>query len=434
MIFARVAITSHKPTSQDFGSRAITNLHSMSGMKHSSAILAQSFQLDNGPKVAIGQEHLVRREFALFGRVILASAVVCLAFVTGCKSGPDPAATADTIYYGGDIVTVNDAKPNAEALAVKDGKILMVGSSAEVESAHKGQGTVMVDLAAKTMTPGFVDPHSHFLDSMAVSQRVNVSPPPAGPAKNPEEIIAEIKKLAVAKETGELLIAYGYDENQMPKGHQLTRNQLDKAFPDYPVVVLHVSGHGAVLNSLAFTMYGYKDGMPTPAGGVINRKPGTQTLEGLVMETAFLTVYAKLPKVAPDQEIAQAKAGQMIYAAAGVTTAQEGLTQSSGVLMLKRLAEQKALFIDIESYPFALELDKILATTPPSQFGTFNNHLKFAGCKLPLDGSPQGKTAFFTTHISLVDPAARKTGRVNRVLLKMRPMRSSRSAMTITCR
>jgi len=344
----------------------------------------------------------------MFRKLAISAAALFLAFAAGCKSGPDTAATADTIYYGGDIVTVNDAQPTAEAIAVKDGKILMLGSRAEVETMHKGGTTQEIDLGGKTLLPGFVDPHSHFLDSMAASQRVNVSAPPAGPASNPEEIIAEIKKLAAAKETGELLVAYGYDENQMPKGHPLTRDQLDKAFPDYPVVVLHVSGHGAVLNSLAFAKFGYKDGMPTPAGGVINRKPGTQILEGLVMETAFLPVYSNMPKIAPDQEVAQAKAGQMIYAAAGVTTAQEGLTQSGGVLTLKRLANQKALFIDVVSYPFGMELDKILATTPVSQFGTYNNHLKFAGCKLTLDGSPQGKTAFFTTPYLTGGPGGQK--------------------------
>src|SRR6266550_623681 len=128
----------------------------------------------------------------MFRKPTLAFAILSLALSTSCKSGPDTAATADTIYYGGDIITVNDAQPNVEALAVKNGKILTVGSRAEVENAHKGQGTVMVDLAGKTLTAGFIDPHSHFSDSLSMADRVNVSAPPVGPAKDPAEIIAEL--------------------------------------------------------------------------------------------------------------------------------------------------------------------------------------------------------------------------------------------------
>ena len=60
------------------------------------------------------------------------------------------------------------------------------------------------------------------------------------------------------------MLGYGYDENLMPAGEPLSRDALDTAFPDNPVAVIHVSMHGAVLNSAAFSKFGYKDGMPTP--------------------------------------------------------------------------------------------------------------------------------------------------------------------------
>jgi imidazolonepropionase-like amidohydrolase len=87
-----------------------------------------------------------------------------LVFFGGCGlTGPAPAATADAIYFDGDIVTMNEAQPSAEALAVKDGKILAVGTREAIEKDHKGATTQMVDLADKTLLPGFVDPHSHFM-------------------------------------------------------------------------------------------------------------------------------------------------------------------------------------------------------------------------------------------------------------------------------
>ena len=86
------------------------------------------------------------------------------ALASSCTpAGPPRGQNADAIYVGGPIVTVNDAQPDAEALAVKDGKILAVGTRAEVEKAHKGASTQVVDLGGKTLAPGFVDGHAHFM-------------------------------------------------------------------------------------------------------------------------------------------------------------------------------------------------------------------------------------------------------------------------------
>src|SRR5947208_10213801 len=89
--------------------------------------------------------------------ILLSALAIAFTLTAGCKSGPDPAATADTIYFGGPIVTVNDAQPNAEAVAVKNGKVLVVGTRSEIEKDHKGATTQMIDLGGKTLLPGFLD-------------------------------------------------------------------------------------------------------------------------------------------------------------------------------------------------------------------------------------------------------------------------------------
>lgn len=337
--------------------------------------------------------------------------------VGGCVGGPvrpaaedagaQGSAAADRIYAGGDIITINDAQPSAEALAIRDGRILAVGLRDEVEAAHRGPGTEMVDLAGKTLLPGFIDPHSHFIDSLSLADRINVSAPPVGPARDTAEIINALKTGAASKglQPGELLLGYGYDENLMPAGELLSRDLLDRAFPDNPVGVIHVSMHGAVLNSRGFEKYGYTDGMPTPAGGVILRKPGSQDLQGLVMETGFLPMFSQLPTAPPETELAAARAGQMLYAAAGVTTAQEGATHAGEVEQLQRIAAAGGLFIDVIAYPFILDLDKVLESNPASTFGTYGNHFKLGGCKITADGAPQGKTAWFTTPYLTAGPA-----------------------------
>jgi predicted amidohydrolase YtcJ len=93
---------------------------------------------------------------------------VLIVFTIGCKSGPDAAATADVIYVDGDIVTVNDIQPHAEALAVKDGKILAVGSRPEIEKNHQGKKTLILELDGKTLTPSFIDPYSRFSETLSI--------------------------------------------------------------------------------------------------------------------------------------------------------------------------------------------------------------------------------------------------------------------------
>lgn len=203
-------------------------------------------------------------------------------------------------------------------------------------------------------------------------------------------------------------MGYGYDDTQMPNGKLLNRDDLDAAFPDNPVMVIHVSLHGAVLNSMALKQFNFSDKTVTPPGGVIVRKPGTNEPYGLIMETAFLPVFANLPKPTPEQQLQQLKEGQMIYAEAGVTTAHEGATHKSDFEIIENGAKQNALFIDVVAYPFITDIKSILPGHPFAEFGSYNNHLKLGGVKITTDGSPQGKTAFFTTPYLTGGPSGEK--------------------------
>ena len=333
--------------------------------------------------------------------------------IPGCNKIQVPSSNkdaADAIYFGGDIITMEGDSANyAEAVAVKNGKIIFTGKKADAEKL-KGDSTKMNDLKGKTMLPGFIDPHSHFINSLSMSTQANCFASPVGKADNVEGIISSLKELQnrLSIPKGELIWGYGYDENQMPAGGQLNRDDLDKAFPDNPVVVGHVSLHGGVMNSLALKQFGISDKTVTPEGGIIVRKPGTNEPYGLIMETAFLPVFANLPKPTPEQQMKQLKEGQMIFAEAGVTTAQEGATHTPDLKILMDGAKKNALFIDVISYPFILEVPQITKEHPFPEFGKYNNHLKIGGIKITADGSPQGKTAFFTTPYLTGGPGGEK--------------------------
>ncbi|MBI1813658.1 MAG: amidohydrolase family protein [Deltaproteobacteria bacterium] len=341
--------------------------------------------------------------------ILILAVVASVAVATGCsatKRGP----SADTIYTGGDIITINDAQPTVEAVAVKDGKILSIGARSQIDSAHKGATTTVVDLAGKTLLPGFLDPHSHYFSALSVANQVNVFAPPAGPGKDIPSIVAEIKKFRDEQKVhkGELIQAYGYDDNAMPNGVGLTRDDLDLDFADNPVLVGHVSMHGAVLNSAAMKQYGISAKTKTPPGGIILRKAGSNEPAGLLMETAFLPIFASLPKPNAEQEVAWSRAGQMLYAAAGITTAQEGATHASELALMQRAAAAGANSIDVVAYPFVTDFDAVIEKNPVNTWGKYVNRVKLGGAKITLDGSIQGKTACFTTPYLTGGPGGEK--------------------------
>ncbi|KAF2516812.1 amidohydrolase [Flavobacterium zhairuonense] len=302
-----------------------------------------------------------------------------------------------------------DEETYVEALVVKDGKILYTGEKdGAIKSA--GENPSMIDLKGNTLLPGFLDPHSHYINSLLVANQCQLYAPPSGIGKDIESIIAALKTFAEKHniQKGELIVGYGYDDTVMPNGRLLNRDDLDKAFPDNPVRVDHVSMHGTVLNSLALKKYGIDSSTKTPPGGVIVRKPGTNEPYGLIMETAFLPIMEQAEEMTPEQEIEWSKAGQMLYAEAGITTAQEGASHLPQMLTMKRVADANANIIDIVAFPFITDVDKVLKEIPLSEWGKYNNGFKVGGVKITIDGSPQGRTAYFSTPYLTGGPAGEK--------------------------
>jgi len=334
---------------------------------------------------------------------------VFLLVLVSCKK-QELTNSADAIYFGGDIITMESKEAQyAEAVAIKDGKIIFVGSKAEAEKFH-GATTEMKDLEGKTLLPGILDAHSHYYNSLLVASQCQLYAPPSGPAKDVASIVETLKQFAKSNAIpkGQMIIGYGYDDNVMPNNQLLNRDDLDKAFPDNPVRVDHVSMHGCVLNSMAMKYYGISEATMTPPGGVIVRKPGTNEPYGLIMETAFLPIVAKEEKLTPEQEIEASKKGQMLYAQAGITTAQEGATHLPQIQTIKRVSETGANIIDIIAYPFITDVDGIVKENPVAAWGKYNNGFKIGGVKITIDGSPQGRTAYFSTPYLTGGPGGEK--------------------------
>ncbi len=336
-----------------------------------------------------------------------------------------PAEKADQIFVNGVILTMDSVGSQAEALAIKDGKILSIGKKEEIMK-YRGDSTKITDLAGKTLTPGFVDPHSHFLAAVISVISANISSPPIDSVRCINDItdkLTALKKKLQSK-PGDILIGMGLDPDQLKEKRYPTIKDLDPLFPDNPVVLVHASGHIGVYNSAALKLAGISSATKDPAGGIIGRFPGTQSPNGVVYENAWFGTSAsvgaptaerlakhimlekasgkaqgKIPAtLPPDVQEAFTRlinAGQLQYAREGYTTAQEGSSSMATIKMLKLAASQKILYLDLVSL-IAAELTDTLVGNPEFHFGEYNNHLTFRGVKFICDGSPQGKTAYLS--------------------------------------
>jgi len=319
------------------------------------------------------------------------------------------AAPADRIIRGGPIVTVNPDRPAAEAVAIAGGTIVAVGSEADVMQ-HRGDATVVTDLAGKTLVPGFVDGHSHFCSLVDVQTQALCASPPAGPCKTVADVIAALKAVQARRKLGpgKFVMGFGYDPELLAEKRPPSKQELDAAFPDNPVILVHVSGHGAMLNSKALAAYDVTAATPTPPGGVIGREPGSNEPNGLLFETAFLPIFAKVPGPGDDETLEILKAGQQLYLQEGITTAQEGATMKHQADLLRILANRGDLKLDVVMLPFITEIDAIFGGQPPRNETEYKNRLRIGGVKVVMDGSPQGRTAAFTTPYLTDGPAGQK--------------------------
>lgn len=305
---------------------------------------------------------------------------------------------ADRIYRGGDIVTINDARPFAEAVAIRNGKILAVGTLAEI-STFQGPKTEMIDLAGRTLLPGFVDAHGHCFGTGLQAVSANLLAPPDYTITDIPSLIAELKKFAAtdtAKKYG-IIIGFGYDDAQLAEGRHPNRHELDQVSKDIPVYVIHQSSHLGAGNSKALEIAGITSATPNPIGGVIRREKDGKTPDGVLEETIHYTALMKvMPQFGQAEFDKLAMAGMKLYAANGYTMAQEGRSMESTDRCWIRMAENKQMLIDVASYPDISANEKPFGLDSKWYSKNMVNGYRIAGVKISLDGSPQGKTAFLS--------------------------------------
>ncbi len=300
-----------------------------------------------------------------------------------------------TIYYGGPIVTVNDAQPMAEALAVEGGKITAVGSLYEAKKAA-GSAPQMIDLNGHTLLPGFIDSHSHLSLMAEKLDYANLSFHPIGPIRNIPDFKRALHQYKENRDLkpGDWIIGMGYDPSHMEEGRHPTRDDLDEISTDHPVLAIHFSGgHMVAVNSKLLEIFGYTSDTPDPPGGHIQRYAGTNEPNGVLEELACLGVRDMIPSRDIEERIDIIEKAAELYRSRGYTTVQDGaIFNQESYEVLKATAEQGRLKIDVVGYPLYPAVPELMKYY--DRAGRYENNFRIGGAKLLLDGGLPGYTAY----------------------------------------
>jgi predicted amidohydrolase YtcJ len=301
---------------------------------------------------------------------------------------------ADRIFTGGPVLTMEDAQPVAEALAVKDGVIIAVGTSAEIMTLA-GPDTVVTELAGRPLLPGFFDAHGHVFVGGIQALTANILAPPDGPVTDIASLLQAIRDWVAAneetvKQSG-LIMGFGFDKSTMVELRNPDRNDLDQISTEVPVYLIHQSGHMGAANTKAMQVAGITRDSEDPQGGVIIRDANGEPT-GVFEENAHGMVWVKLMSaVDRDGMKAIARAGARLWARFGYTTAEEGRSIAATSAIMQEVAGEGGFNIDVLTYADVL-VDRDFIASSVSQ--AYQNRYRVAGAKLTIDGSPQGFTAF----------------------------------------
>jgi predicted amidohydrolase YtcJ len=323
-------------------------------------------------------------------RVIVVLACTLGIGLSGCGDS-----SADTIFFGDNIVTMDPDQPTVEAVAVRGETIVAAGSMEDV-MALEGGATRVVDLGDQALLPGFIDAHGHFMGAGRSQVSLGLHPPPVGDVSNIDDLVQKIQQWIEDNNipAGEPVVGRGYDDSLLEEGRHPTRFDLDRASTDHPIALTHVSGHLRAVNSAALAASDITAATEDPEGGHIRRVEGSMEPNGVLEEGAgrLLVGFRQAPLVG-DELDAMIRKSIDVYLGRGTTTIQNGGgTSPEQVAAFRAAAEREPFDADLAVFTSVEAIvDGELEYEP-----TYSNGIRVAGVKFMLDGSPQGRTAWVT--------------------------------------
>ena len=300
--------------------------------------------------------------------------------------------SADLVLVNGKIVTMDFGESIREAVAVKFGRILTVGSNEEVESLI-GEETKVFDLEGRTVIPGLIDSHGHIVREGAV-RKINVDLSEEAGIGSIADIQARLAERAAETPRGEWVTGYQEDDSKLAERRHPTRWELDAASKEHPIIISTVGGHFSIANNKAFQMAGVTRETPDPIGGKFDRDPETGEMTGGLHEGAISVIRPEGP-AEPTREQSRVGAKEILEecASVGLTCVYDTVEgpQIRAVLDLKNRGE----------LPIRVRMDAKIQLLPElEKLGVYrglgDDWARICGLKFFFDGAISARTAAVT--------------------------------------
>src|SRR5215204_3009366 len=306
----------------------------------------------------------------------------------------------DLLILNGRVWTGDPANPRAQAVAVKGDRVVAVGTEVVARDAVSREATV-IDASGRTILPGLIDAHNHFLATAEALASVNVRFPAVTSRADLTRVIGEVAEVTPP---GRWIRAVGLDWSKFPDGQPPPRWDLDEATLGHPVIVYHVSVHHALVNTPAMRERGITDQVQDPPGGHFVRDEAGR-LTGLCLDAAtdlILPVVVDIGCHGPnfhtllpgEDSLALLTDASRVYLAAGLTTVCDPQVTRREMRIYREAATRGVLGLRVALMPLSNHLDDFEAVGIAPPFG--DDHLRIAAMKLYADGTLIGGTAWFT--------------------------------------
>ena len=305
---------------------------------------------------------------------------------------------ADLILVNGKVVSVDPEETVAEAVAVRDGRILRVGSNEEIKGLAMSSAKV-IDLNGKILLPGFVDSHEHVMRRGLMLDWVNCRSPPV---ETIQDIIDALAAKAAEKPVGEWVMGSWFDETKLADRRWPTRYDLDEATDRHPIYLGRAGGHNAVANSLALEAAGITKDTPQPEGGHIGMDESGEPTGRLDEIAAMNMVRGKIPQ--PEAEemvrlmVENWSAIEETLLSWGITTVHEAHIKASEALAYQELDRAGRMRARVGLMLDGMAPYKGYATSDLARQGLrtgfgWSDRLYVIGVKIGIDGAMGSLTA-----------------------------------------